>query len=74
MKKASCTKIKGNLTVLRWNGNFSFETVSKEDVLNLIKELPRNNVTVSNDIPVLVLKESISALYEKLTDIFNNCI
>ena len=38
-----------------------------------MKELPENKATVSNDIPVSVLKESISAYYEKLTDIFNNC-
>ena len=43
----------------------------------MIKELPRNKATVSNDIlvsVVSVLKESISAYYEKLTDIFNNYI
>ena len=43
-------------------------------ILNLFKELPGNKATVSNDIPVSVLKESLSAYYEKLTDIFNNCI
>ena len=52
---------------------FSFETISKKDILNLIKELPGKKATVSNAIPVLVLKESISAYYGKLTDIFNNC-
>ena len=66
----SCKKIKQNFG----NKNFSFETVSKEDVLDLIKELPGNKATVSNDIPVSVLKESVSAYYEKWTDIFNNCI
>ena len=39
-----------------------------------MKELPGNKATVSNDMPVSVLKESIFAYYEKLTDIFNNCI
>ena len=39
-----------------------------------IKELPGNKATISNDIPVLFLKESVFAYYEKLTDIFNNCI
>ena len=56
------------------NENFSFETASKQDVLHLIKKLPGNKATVSNDIPISVLKESLSAYYEKLTDIFNNCI
>ena len=40
--------------------------------LDFIKELPGNKTTVSNDIPVSVLKESISAYYEKLTDISRN--
>ena len=66
----SCTKIKENFG----KQIFSFETVSKENVLNLIKEPPGNKVTVSNDIRVSVLKESISVYYEKLTDIFSNCI
>ena len=45
-----------------------------KDVFNLIKQLHGNKATVSNDIPVSVLKESVSAYYEKLTNIFNNCI
>ena len=40
----------------------------------MIKQQPGNKATVSNDIPVSVLKESISAYYEKLTDIFNSYI
>ena len=50
------------------------ETISKKDVLDLIKQLSGNKATVSNDIPILVLKKSVSAYYETLTDIFNNCI
>ena len=38
------------------------------------KELPGNKATVSNDIPVSILKESVSAYYKKITDILNNCI
>ena len=56
------------------NETFSFETIPERDVLNLVKQLPGNKVTVLNDISVSVLKESVSAYYEKLTDIFNNCI
>ena len=37
----------------------------------MIKQLPGNKATVSNDISVSVLKESVSTYYEKLTDIFN---
>ena len=43
---------------------FSFEPVSKKDVLNLIEKLPGNKATCSNDIPVSVLKESISLYFE----------
>ena len=42
--------------------NFSFETVSKKDALDLIKELPGNKATVLNDIPVSVLKKSVFAV------------
>ena len=45
------------------------QTVSKKDVLSFTKELPRNKATVSNDIPFSVLKESVSAYYEKLTKV-----
>ena len=51
-----------------------FEAISKKDVLDLIKQLPGNKATVSNDYPVSVVKESVSAYYEKLTGIFNNWI
>ena len=40
----------------------------------MIKKLPGNKATASNDIAVSVLKESVSACYEKLTNIFHNCI
>ena len=66
----SCKKIKENFG----NETFSFETISKKDVLDWIKQLPGNKATVSNDIPVSALKKSVSAYYEKLTDIFNNLI
>ena len=39
----------------------------------MIKELPGIKATVSNDIPVSAPKESFSAYYEKVTDIFDNC-
>ena len=59
----SCKKIKENFG----NETFSFETISKKDVLDWIKQLPGNKATVSNDIPVSALKKSVSAYYEKLT-------
>ena len=47
------------------NKNFSFGTVSKKDVSNLIKELPGIKATVSSDIPVTGLKESVFYLLWK---------
>ena len=40
--EGSCKKIKENFD----NETFSFETISKKDVLNLIKQLPGNKATV----------------------------
>ena len=40
----------------------------------MIKERPGNKATVSNGIPVSVLKKSVFVNYEKLADILNNCI
>ena len=61
----SCKKIKKKFG----NKNVSFETVSTKDVLNLIKELPGIKDTVSNDIPVSLLKQYVSTCCKKLTDI-----
>ena len=52
----SCKNIKENFG----NKTFSFETFSRKDVSDLIKQLPGNKNTVSNDIPVSVLKISAS--------------
>ena len=46
------------------NNYFSFQTVSKKYVLNLINEFSVDKATVSNGIAVSVLKESISSYYE----------
>ena len=56
------------------NNSFSFQTVSKKYVFNLINEFSGDKATVRNSILVSVLKEFVSSYYEKLTDIFNNCI
>ena len=66
----SCKKKKENFG----NETCFFETISKKDALDLIKELPANKATISNDFLVSLLKESVSAYYEKLTEIFDNCI
>ena len=55
-----CKKIKENFG----NKYLSFKTVSEKDVLNLINERHRNKATVSNDISISIVRESISAGYE----------
>ena len=40
----------------------------------MIKKLPGSKATVSNEIPVSIFMESVFAIYEKLADIFTNCI
>ena len=44
--------------------SFSFETVSREEVLNLIKEFPRSKAIVSNNSLVAVLNEQLWSLME----------
>ena len=41
--------------------NFSFEVFTEETVANAIKNLPTGKASVSNDIPVSVMKETIDA-------------
>ena len=66
----SCKKIKESFG----NENFSFKTISKKHVLDLMKQLPGNKATVSKDVLVSVLKVFVSAYCKKLSDILNDCI
>ena len=38
------------------NGSFSFKPVSKNNIISAIKKLPPNKASISNDIPVSVMK------------------
>ena len=53
------------------NENFSFEVFTEDTVTNTIKNL---KVSVSNDIPVSIMKEAIDAYCPKLTQIMSNCL
>ena len=48
-------------------GSFSFIPVSKNDIISAIKKLPSNKASISNDIPVSVIKQFASCYCEKLT-------
>ena len=50
-----------------------FKPVSKKDVIDAIKKLPLNKASISNDIPVSVMKQFENCYCEKLTNILNDC-
>ena len=53
---------------------FSFSNFTEEEVVNIINNLPNNKATVSNDIPVKILKGSVQKYATKLTKVFNDCL
>ena len=53
-------------------GNFSFKPVSKNDIISAIKKLPSNKASISNDIPVSVIKQFAGCYCEKLTNNLND--
>ena len=44
-----------------WKKNLSFEVFTEDVVANAIKNLPTGKSSVSNDIPVSIMKETIDA-------------
>ena len=51
-----------------------FKPVSKNDIIDAIKKLPSNKASISNDIPVSVMKQFVNCYCEKLTNILNDCL
>ena len=51
---------------------FSFNVFTEDTVANAIKNLSTSKVSVSIDIPVSVMKETIDTYCPKLTQIMNN--
>ena len=51
-----------------------FKPVSKKDIIDAIKKLPSNKASISNDIPVSVMKQFENCYCEKLTNIMNDCL
>ena len=52
--------------------NFSFEAFTEDTVANAFKNLPTGKASVSNDIPVFIMKETIDAYCPKLIKIMND--
>ena len=66
----SCKLIKEN-----YDGeSFSFKSIYKDDIIKAIKKLPSNKASVSNNIPILIIKNFGNCYSEKLANIFNNCL
>ena len=49
-----------------------FKPVSKKDIIDAIKKLPSNKASISNDIPISVMKQFVNCYCEKLTNILND--
>ena len=47
------------------NGSLSFKPVSKNDIISTIKKLPSNKASISNDMPVSVIKQFANCYCEK---------
>ena len=56
------------------NRNFSFEVFTDDAVANAIKNLPTGKASVSNDIPVSIMKETTDVYCSKLTQKMNDCL
>ena len=56
------------------NGSLSFKPVTKNDIISAIKKLPSNKASISNDIPISVMKQFANCYCEKLTNILNDCL
>ena len=51
-----------------------FKPVSKKDIIDAIKKLPSNKASISNDIPVSVMKRFAKCYCEKRTNILKDCL
>ena len=68
--KESCRLIKEHFG----NWSFSLNAVSKNGIISAIKKLTSNKASVSNDIPVSVMKQFANCYCEKLTNILNDSL
>ena len=66
----SCRLIRENYS----GGSFSFKSISKDDIIEGVKKLPSNKASISNDIPITIIKSFVHCYCEKLTSIFNDCL
>ena len=53
---------------------FLLKSISKEDFIEAVKKLPSNKGSISNDIPISIIKNFTTCYCEKLASIFNDCL
>ena len=53
---------------------FSFKSISKDDIIEAVKNLPSNKASISNDIPISIIKNFATCCCEKLANILNDCL
>ena len=66
----SCRLIRENYS----GGSFSFKSISKDDIIEGVKKLPSNKASISNDMPITIIKSFAHCYCEKLASIFNDCL
>ena len=54
--------------------SFSFKSISKDDIIEAVKKLPSNKASISNNIPISIIKNFSTCYCEKLASIFNDCL
>ena len=52
--------------------SFSFKSLSKDDIPDIVKNLPSNKASISSDIPVSIINNFATCYCEKLASIFND--
>ena len=66
----SCSLIREN-----YGGeSFSFKSIPKNDIIEAVKKLLPNKASITNDIPISILKNFATCCCEKLASIFNDCL
>ena len=54
--------------------SFSFKSISKDDIIEAVKKLSSNKASISNDIPISIIKNFATCYCKKLASIFNDCL
>ena len=53
--------------ISRVQSTFCFNEISQDDVINCVKDIPRNKATGLDEIPTGILKDSIEYIVEPIT-------